>query len=71
VLSPADEPWRAHAAVEVGHDVHELGHATRLDAGLELRRYACPACGRLHATDVVRRDDPHPDDIELLAGKET
>ncbi|SEG87801.1 N-methylhydantoinase B [Thermomonospora echinospora] len=65
VLSPVDEPWRAHAALEISVDVHEFGHATRLDAGLELRRYACPGCGRLQATDVVRRGDGHLDDIRL------
>ncbi|WP_176611572.1 hydantoinase B/oxoprolinase family protein [Actinomadura sp. WMMB 499] len=70
VLAPAGEPWRPYAAVEVGYDVHELGHATRLDAGLELRRYACPACGRLQATDVVRKGDAHLDDIRLLAAGE-
>ncbi|MEU5879986.1 hydantoinase B/oxoprolinase family protein [Spirillospora sp. NPDC047279] len=69
VLSPAGEPWRAYAAVEAGHDVHEFGHATRLDPDLELRRYSCPACGRLQATDVVRRGDGHPDDIRLRTGE--
>ncbi len=70
VLSPADEPWRAYAALETGFDVHEFGHATRLDAELELRRYACPSCGRLQATDVVRRGGAHLDDIRFLAGRE-
>ncbi|MGP4022560.1 hydantoinase B/oxoprolinase family protein [Actinomadura sp. 3N407] len=69
VLSSADGPWRPHAALETTYDVHELGHATRLSRELELRRYACPSCGRLHATDVVRRGGEHPDDIRLLDGR--
>ncbi|GAB2857693.1 hydantoinase B/oxoprolinase family protein [Actinocorallia aurea] len=70
VLSGADEPWRAHAALATSRDVHAFGHATRLDEGLELRAYSCPSCGRLQATDVVRIGAAHPDDIRLLAGKE-
>ncbi|MDX6740577.1 hydantoinase B/oxoprolinase family protein [Actinocorallia sp. A-T 12471] len=66
VIAPADEPWRARAALETSRDVHAFGHATRLDEGLELRRYACPGCGSLKATDVVRVGAPHPDDIRLL-----
>ncbi|MER7619754.1 hypothetical protein [Nonomuraea wenchangensis] len=46
--------------------MHALGHATRLDEGLELRLYACPGCGRLHTADVVRREAAHLDDIRLL-----
>ncbi|WP_160573870.1 hydantoinase B/oxoprolinase family protein [Actinomadura physcomitrii] len=66
VLAPADQPWRRYAARQVGHDVHEVGHATRLSGELELRRYACPACGTLHATDVVRRGADDLDDLRLL-----
>ncbi|MEV4551675.1 hydantoinase B/oxoprolinase family protein [Nonomuraea wenchangensis] len=66
VLAPATEQWRRHAGMSVVHDVHALGHATRLDEGLELRLYACPGCGRLHTADVVRREAAHLDDIRLL-----
>ncbi|MGW5160576.1 hydantoinase B/oxoprolinase family protein [Nonomuraea wenchangensis] len=66
VLAPAAEEWRRHAGMSVVHDVHALGHATRLDEGLELRLYACPGCGRLHTADVVRREAAHLDDIRLL-----
>ncbi|MEV0631009.1 hydantoinase B/oxoprolinase family protein [Nonomuraea wenchangensis] len=66
VLAPATEQWRRHAGMSVVRDVHALGHATRLDEGLELRLYACPGCGRLHTADVVRREAAHLDDIRLL-----
>ncbi|MFG1615810.1 hydantoinase B/oxoprolinase family protein [Nonomuraea wenchangensis] len=66
VLAPATEQWRRHAGMSVVHDVHALGHATRLDEGLELRLYACPGCGLLHTADVVRREAAHLDDIRLL-----
>ncbi|MEU8205754.1 hydantoinase B/oxoprolinase family protein [Streptosporangium sp. NPDC049046] len=66
VLAPIAEEWRRYAGMSVVWDVHALGHATRLDQELELRLYACPGCGRLHATDVVRRDAAHLDDIRLL-----
>ncbi|MEU6797983.1 hydantoinase B/oxoprolinase family protein [Nonomuraea wenchangensis] len=66
VLAPATEEWRRHAGMSVVRDVHALGHATRLDEGLELRLYACPGCGLLHTADVVRREAAHLDDIRLL-----
>ncbi|MER5491654.1 hydantoinase B/oxoprolinase family protein [Streptomyces sp. NPDC002490] len=68
VLAPADEPWRPYAAFRATGDIHALSHATRLDEDLELRQYACPGCGLLHSTDVVRRGAPHPDDVRLTAG---
>jgi N-methylhydantoinase B len=58
--------WRAHAALEVTRDAHDVSRAHRLAPVLEIRRYACPACGVLHATDVARRDDPHLQDLLLL-----
>ncbi|MEV4286165.1 hydantoinase B/oxoprolinase family protein [Nonomuraea bangladeshensis] len=66
VLAPATGQWRRHAGMSVVRDVHALGHATRLDEGLELRLYACPGCGLLHTADVVRREAAHLDDIRLL-----
>ncbi|MGW4032937.1 hydantoinase B/oxoprolinase family protein [Streptomyces sp. NPDC004838] len=67
VLAPAGEPWRLYASVRATGDIHELSHATRLSEDLELRQYACPGCGLLHSTDVVRRDAAHPDDVRLTA----
>jgi N-methylhydantoinase B len=32
---------------------------------MEVRRYACPGCGRLHAVDVCRAGDPDRQDIRL------
>jgi N-methylhydantoinase B len=66
VLATGDGVWRAHAALEVTRDAHDVSRAHRLAPGLEIRRYACPACGVLHATDVARRDDPHLQDLLLL-----
>ncbi|CAO5165446.1 Hydantoinase B/oxoprolinase domain-containing protein [Frankia sp. AiPs1] len=66
ILAPANEPWRQYAGRQVSHDVHEVSHATRLSDELELRRYACPSCGTLHATDVVRRGADDLDDLRLL-----
>jgi N-methylhydantoinase B len=65
-ISRADRPWREFAAMSVVSGVHGISRATRLADSLELRQYACPSCGVLHATDVVRRGDGHRNDIELL-----
>ncbi|GII95248.1 hydantoinase B/oxoprolinase family protein [Sinosporangium siamense] len=71
VLAPAGGPWRPYAGLHTTGDIRELSHATRLDAGLELRRYACPDCGRLLTVDVARRGTGHLDDIRLLDLTET
>jgi N-methylhydantoinase B len=66
VLGPAGEPWRCYAGCEVSRDVHAVTRSTRLGDGIEIRRYACPGCGVLHATDVTAAGRPHLDDIEFL-----
>ncbi|MFV2018531.1 hydantoinase B/oxoprolinase family protein [Micromonospora sp. LOL_023] len=56
VLAPLGQSWRRRAACLVSTDVHQFSPATRLAEELEIRQYACPGCGLLHATDVSRRD---------------
>ncbi|WP_283134546.1 hydantoinase B/oxoprolinase family protein [Rhizohabitans arisaemae] len=68
-FAPVQEPWRPYAGLRAVQDIRELSHATRLDEDLELRCYACPGCGRLHAVDVVRRGADHLDDLRLLGGE--
>lgn len=63
VLAECDRPWRAAAAVAVDRRMASVSMSSRLAAELEIRRYACPSCGLLHATDVVRAGAPHPHDI--------
>jgi N-methylhydantoinase B len=64
VLAPACENWRAYA----GHrsaTAAELGPTMRLNEQMEVRLYACPACGRLHAVDACRKGAPDRHDIRL------
>jgi N-methylhydantoinase B/oxoprolinase/acetone carboxylase alpha subunit len=64
-LCRSDQPWREHAASQVGADLHEVSMATRLSNELELRWYACPRCGVLLALDVARTASPAMHDVEL------
>ncbi len=66
-LTPAHEPWRRSAGLDVSTDVTEVSSARRFTGELELRRYACPGCGVLLATDVVGRGADHPHDVEFPA----
>ncbi len=65
VIAPAAENWREYAAARVAQPddvaVNMLVHAP-----LELRQYACPGCGRLHAADLCRAGAPDPYDIRLV-----
>jgi N-methylhydantoinase B len=63
VIAPDGEPWRAYAGCEVSRDVHDVSRSTRLGESIEVRRYACPGCGVLHATDVTAAGKPHLDDV--------
>jgi N-methylhydantoinase B len=65
-LAPADDVWRRYAGVSILTDVNSVSRAARLNGQLEVRQYACPSCGLLHATDVVRTADGHRNDVELL-----
>lgn len=64
-LSRLEDPWREHAGLSVGQDVHEVSKAHRLTGELELRRYACPGCGALLATDVARTGSAVRHDVRL------
>lgn len=70
VLAPAERPWRLAAGLDVSTDITDVSSASRFTDELELRRYACPGCGVLLATDVVRRGAEHRHDIEFLTGKQ-
>jgi N-methylhydantoinase B len=64
VLAPARENWREYAGCKLAAPA-ELGPAVRLNEQIEVRRYACPGCGLLHAVDVCRKGTPDRHDIRL------
>jgi N-methylhydantoinase B len=64
VFGPAADSWREYAARRaVKPDPAVAGSA--MSEAMELREYACPGCGRLHAVDICRKTDPDPHDIRL------
>jgi N-methylhydantoinase B len=65
VLAPARENWREYAGCQVAAPA-DLGPRVRLSDEIEVRRYACPGCGRLHAVDVCRKGTPDPHDVRLV-----
>ena len=64
VLAPTRENWREYAGCKLATPV-ELGPVVRLSDDVEVRMYACPGCGRLHAVDVCRKGTPDRQDIRL------
>jgi hypothetical protein len=42
-----------------------------LNAAIEVRRYACPGCGRLHAVEVCRAGTRDRHDVRLALMPET
>lgn len=69
-VAPANAMWREYAGREVA-DPDEIRLGLRLNDKLEIRRYACPGCGRLHAVEVCKKGAPDVDDVRLaLAGHE-
>jgi len=64
-IAPAAENWREYAASRVA-DPDDVGVDLMVNARLEVRRYACPGCGRVHAADLCRVTDPDPYDIRLV-----
>jgi N-methylhydantoinase B len=64
VLAPGRENWREYAGRNVA-DPADMGTNVRVHETMEIRRYSCPACGRLHAVDVCYKDAPDPHDIRL------
>jgi N-methylhydantoinase B len=65
VLSTVAEPWRAGACEQRSTDVSAFSRSTRLNEMLEIREYACPACGVLLSTDVARVGSPLQHDIQM------
>jgi N-methylhydantoinase B len=64
ILAPAGENWREYAGHEVAPPA-EISRYMRLNPAMEIRRYSCPGCGRLHAVDVRRKDAPDLHDVHL------
>ncbi|HZR97506.1 MAG TPA: hydantoinase B/oxoprolinase family protein [Chloroflexota bacterium] len=64
LLGRAEENWREYAARHVAAP-EEIGPSLRVNPALEIRCYACPGCGRMHAVNVCRVGAPDPHDIHL------
>lgn len=64
VVAPAHENWREFAGRQIA-DPAELGARLKVHDAVEVRRYSCPGCGRIHAVDVCRAGSPDPYDIRL------
>lgn len=63
-LGPWNMNWK-DAAVTSVVDPADHGLRIRLRDELELREHACPACGTLLESELVRREDPNLQTIEL------
>ncbi len=68
VLAPATENWREYAAFQLAGP-EDLSPGTRLHPEIEVRRYACPGCGRMHAVDVCRSGTPDRFDVRLALAR--
>jgi N-methylhydantoinase B len=64
-IAPAAENWREYAAARIV-EPDDVGVNLMVHTPLELRQYACPGCGRLHAADLCRVNGPDPHDIRLV-----
>ena len=56
-FGPASGDWKDHAATRVLPE-GAYGPLVRLHPELEIREHVCKACGALHESEVVRRDEP-------------
>jgi N-methylhydantoinase B len=65
ILAPAKENWRAYSGRNVATP-SEVSPLVWVNEALEIRRYACPGCGRIHAVDLCRKGEPDPHDIRLV-----
>src|SRR5262249_42902936 len=63
--APAGENWREYAGCKLAEPA-DLGPHVRLSEEIEVRRYACPGCGRLHAVDICRKGTPDLHDVRLV-----
>jgi N-methylhydantoinase B len=61
----ARDNWREFAGRKI-IPAGELGIGLKINEAMEGRAYACPACGRLHAVDVCRKESPDLHDIRLV-----
>ncbi|MFA7279456.1 MAG: acetone carboxylase subunit gamma [Sterolibacterium sp.] len=63
VLASIGMSWKSHAALtNVGlADLPSPG--TGVDKQVTLRRFSCPACGKLLDTETAMPDDPYLEDI--------
>jgi N-methylhydantoinase B len=68
VFAPARDNWREYAGCTVAAPA-EVSPLLRLNAALEIRRYSCPGCGRLHAVDLCRKGTPDPHDVYLALAR--
>jgi N-methylhydantoinase B len=65
VLGPASGRWREHAGRSVAEPA-DIAPSFRIPAGMEVRRYACPGCGRLHAVELCHAAAPDSQDVRLV-----
>jgi N-methylhydantoinase B len=63
-LGPARENWREYAARRLV-PANDIINTPPIHDLVEIREYACPACGRLHAADICRKSAPDDHDIQL------
>ncbi len=64
-LAHARDNWREFAGRKI-IPADQLGMGLKINEAMEGRAYACPACGRLHAVDVSRKESPDLHDIRLV-----
>jgi N-methylhydantoinase B len=63
-IAPASENWKPYAKSSKT-TAAELGPRISLHPDLEVRRYACPGCGRLHDVEVKLAADGPLFDVEI------
>ena len=63
-IAPAAENWKLYAKSHVT-TAAQLGPRISLHKDLEVRRYACPSCARLHDVEVKLAADPPLFDTEI------
>src|SRR5207247_4483048 len=64
VLALAAENWRPYAGLGLAA-IEDVTPNSRLNPKVEIRRYGCPGCGRLHSVDVALKGSPHLYDVQL------
>lgn len=65
VLGPAKRNWRDYSATVVV-DPTDIGVGFSVPEGFEIREFACPGCGTLHAAEIYRIGDPDRHDVRLV-----